>query len=143
MRPPEPEAQGQRQSLRSPFGNPRKPPVRMVGPLFLPWLQEVIRDEEVAVIFLKEFWPQIVGDRMAKSTAPLRLRTRTLEIGVSGRGWERVLREMARPLMAKVNEFWSRPLVRRLDFRVVNPSPEDQSEMGPSPVPSSSERIKG
>ena len=61
--------------------------MRMVRPLFLPWLQEVIRDEEVAVIFLKEFWPQIVGDRMAKSTAPLRLRKRTLEIGVSGREW--------------------------------------------------------
>ena len=66
--------------------------MRMVGPLFLPWLQEVIRDEEVAVIFLKEFWPRIVGGRMAKSTAPLRLRRRTLEIGVSGREWERVLR---------------------------------------------------
>ena len=25
--------------------------MRMVGPLFLPWLQEVIRDEEVGVIF--------------------------------------------------------------------------------------------
>ena len=102
--------------------------MRMVGPLFLPWLQEVIRDEEVAVIFLKEFWPQIVGDRMAKSTAPLRLRKRTLEIGVSGREWERVLREMARPLMAKVNEFWSRSLVYRLDFRVVQPWPGDRSE---------------
>ena len=57
--------------------------MRVVGPLFLPWLQEVIRDEEVAVIFLKEFWPQIVGDQLAKSTAPLQLRKRTLEIGVS------------------------------------------------------------
>ena len=28
---------------------------------------------------------------------------------------------MARPLIAKVNEFWSRSLVRRLDFRVVDP----------------------
>ena len=102
--------------------------MRMVGPLFLPWLQEVLRDEEVAVIFLKEFWPRIVGDRMAKSTAPLRLRKRTLEIGVSGREWERVLREMARPLMAKVNEFWSRSLVYRLDFRVVQPWPGDRSE---------------
>ena len=63
--------------------------MRMVGPLFLPWLQEVIRDEEVAVIFLKEFWPRIVGDWLAKSTVPLRLRKRTLEIGVSGREWER------------------------------------------------------
>ena len=101
--------------------------MRMVGPLFLPWLQEVIRDEEVAVIFLKEFWPQIVGDRMAKSTAPRRLRKRTLEIGVSGREWERVLRGMARPLMSKVNEFWNRPLVRRLDFQMVNPWQEDRS----------------
>ena len=70
----------------------------MVGPLFLPSLQEVIRDEEVAVIFLKEFWPRIVGDQLAKSTAPLRLRNWTLEIGVAGREWERVLREMARLL---------------------------------------------
>ena len=102
--------------------------MRVVGPLFLPWVQEVIRDEEVAVIFLKEFWPRIVGGQLAKSTGPLRLRKRTLEIGVSGREWERVLRGMARPLMAKVNEFWSQSLVRRLDFQVVNPWPGDRSE---------------
>ena len=89
--------------------------------MFLPWVQEVIRDEEVAVIFLKEFWPQIVVDELAKSTAPLRLRKRTLEIGVSGREWERVLQGMAGPLIAKVNEFWNRSLVRRLDFQVVDP----------------------
>ena len=132
MRRPEPEAQGQRQSLMSPLGNPRKAPMRVVGPLFLPWVQEVIRDEEVAVIFLKEFWPQIVGDRMAKSTAPLRLRKRTLEISVSGREWERVLQEMAQPLMSKVNEFWSRSLVYRLDFQVVDPWPGDRSGVSAS-----------
>ena len=98
--------------------------MRMAGPLFRPWVQEVIRDEGVAVIFLKEFWSQIVGGQLAKSTAPLRLRKRTLEIRVSGREWERVLQGMARPLMAKVNEFWNRSLVRRLDFRVVDPWPE-------------------
>ena len=86
----------------------------------------MIRDEEVAVIFLKEFWPQ-VGDRMAKSTAPLRLRKRTLEIGVAGHEWKRVLQDMAQPLMAKVNEFWSRPLAQRLDFQVVDPWPGDRS----------------
>ena len=102
--------------------------MRVVGPLFLPWLQEVIRDEEVAVIFLKEFWPQIVGGQLAKSTVPLRLRKSTLEIGVSGREWERVLQGMARPLMSKVNEFWNRSLVRRLDFQVVDPWPGDQAE---------------
>ncbi len=59
--------------------------MRFVGTLFLPWVQEVIRDDEVAVISLKEFWPWIVGDGLAKSTAPLRLRKRTLEIVVSGR----------------------------------------------------------
>ena len=48
--------------------------MRVVRPLFLPWLQEVIRDKEVAMIFLKEFWPRIVGERLAASTAPLQLR---------------------------------------------------------------------
>ena len=81
----------------------------------------------MAVIFLKEFWPRIVGDRMAKSTGPLRLRKRTLEISVSGREWERVLQGMAQPLMAKVNEFWNWSLVRRLDFQVVDPWPEDRA----------------
>ncbi len=65
--------------------------------MFLPWVQEMIRDEEVAVIFLKEFWPRIVGDHLAISTVPLRLRKRTLEIGVSGREWERVLQGMVGP----------------------------------------------
>ncbi len=105
------------------MGNPRTPAMRVVGSLFLPWVQEVIRDEEVAVIFLKEFWPRIVGDGLAKSTAPLRLRKWTLEIGVSGREWERVLQGVAQPLMSKANDFWNRSLVRRLDFRVVYPWP--------------------
>ena len=33
----------------------------VVGLLLLPCAQEVIQGEEVAVIVLKEFWPQIVG----------------------------------------------------------------------------------
>ncbi len=104
--------------------------MRVVGPLSLPWVREAIRDEEVAVIFLKEFWPRIVGDQLATSTAPLRLRKRTLEIGVSGREWERVLQGMARPLMSKVNEFWIWSLVRRLDFQMVDPGPPDITRYG-------------
>ena len=68
-----------------------------------------------------------MGDQLAKSTVPLRLRNRILEIGVSGRKWERVLQGMARPLMSKVNEFWNRSLVRRLDFQVIDPWPGDRS----------------
>ena len=95
--------------------------MKAVGPFFLPWVRDAIRDEEVAVIFLKEFWPQIVGDHLAKSTAPLRLRKRTLEIGVPTREWELALQEMKKPLMTKVNVFWDRSLVYSLDFRVVTP----------------------
>ena len=79
------------------------------------------------MIFLKEYWSQFVEGQLAKSTSPLRLRKRTLEIGVSGREWERVLQGMAKSLMAKVNEFWNRSVVRRLDFQVIDPWPEDQS----------------
>ena len=102
--------------------------MKVMGPLFLPWVQEVIRDEEVAVIFLKEFWPRIVGDGLAKSTAPLRLRRRTLEIGIPTREWELALQKMTKPLMVKVNQFWSRSLVYRLDFRVVHPWLGDGSD---------------
>ena len=102
--------------------------MKAVGPFFLPWVREVIRDEEVAVIFLKEFWSQIVGDQLAKSTAPLQLRKRTLEIGVPTRDWEMALQEMTKPLMVKVNSFWSRSLACRLSFQVVDPWPGDGSE---------------
>ena len=57
---------------------------------------------------------------LAESTAP-QIRKRTLEIGVSGCEWERVLQGMTQPLMAKINEFWNRSLVRRRDFQVVDP----------------------
>ena len=127
MRPLEFRDRRHSQNETDPFGNPRQAPMRVVGPLFLPWVQEAIRDEEVAVIFLKEFWPRIVGEELAKSTVPLRLRKRTLEIGVSGREWEQVLRGMTQPLMTKVNEFWDRSLVRRLDFQVVQPWMGDDS----------------
>ena len=38
MRPLESGARVQDQNLTDPFGNPRKPPMRVVGPLFLPSL---------------------------------------------------------------------------------------------------------
>lgn len=128
MRPSEFPAGGQTQKLTDPFGNLIKPPMKAVGSFFLPWVREVIRDEEVAVIFLKEFWSQIVGDQLAKSTAPLQLRKRALEIGVPNRGWEMALQEMTKPLMVKVNSFWNRSLVYRLVFQVVDPWPGDGSE---------------
>lgn len=101
--------------------------MRMVGSLFLPWLQEAVRDEKVAVIFLREFWPRIVGAPLAASTDPLRLRGRTLEIGVPDSEWARELRSMTPALVSKVNAFWNRSLIRRLNFRVVHPRPGDGS----------------
>ena len=101
--------------------------MRVVGPLFLPPVQEVIRDEEVALAFLKTFWSQTVEGGLANSPAPLRLRNCTLEVGVSGREWARSLREMAQPLMAKVNWFMSRRLAQHLDFQVVDLRPGDSS----------------
>ena len=101
--------------------------MRTVGSLFLPWLQEIVRDEEVAVIFLREFWPRIVGASLAASTDPLCLRGRILEIGVPDSGWAGVLRGMTPALISKVNGFWNRSLVRGLDFRVLRPHPGDRS----------------
>ena len=101
--------------------------MRTVGSLFLPWLREVVRDEKVALIFLREFWPRIVGESLAASTAPLRVRGRTLEIGVPDPEWARELRGMSPALVSKVNAFWNRSRVRTLDFRVVPPGPGERS----------------
>ena len=43
------------------------------------------------------------------------------------RVWELVLQEMTKPLMSKINPFWNRSLVRRLDLQVVHLWPEDRS----------------
>ncbi len=101
--------------------------MRTVGSLFLPWLQEIARDEKVAVIFLREFWPRIVGAPLAAATDPLRLRGRILEIGVPDSEWEGVLRGMTPALISKVNGFWNRSLVRSLDFRMLHPRSGDRS----------------
>ncbi len=101
--------------------------MRTVGSLFLPWLREIVRDEQVAVIFLREFWPRIVGAPLAASTDPLRLRGRILEIGVPDSEWEGILRGMTPALISKVNRFWDRALVRSLDFRVLHSRSGDRS----------------
>ena len=93
--------------------------MKVVGSLFQPWLQEVVRDEKVAVIFLQEFWARIVGAPLAASTEPVRVRGRILVISVPDSEWARELRSMTPALISKVNAFWNRPRVRSLEFRVV------------------------
>lgn len=41
--------------------------MKAAGLFFLPWVQEVIRNEEVAIISWREFWPQIVEDQLVNS----------------------------------------------------------------------------
>ena len=93
--------------------------------MFLPSMQEAIRDKEVAVTFLKKCWVQTVEGRFANSPAPPRLRNCTLEIGVSSRKWEPMFYGRAPALMAKVNWFMSRRRAQRLDFQVVDPRSGD------------------
>ncbi len=83
------------------------------------------------MIFRKEFWSEIVGDQLAKSTDPLRLRKRILQIGVPTREWELAFQEMTKPLVVKVNAFRRRSLAYHVDFLVVHHWPGDLS--GPSP----------
>ena len=127
MTQPDPGIRVPGQHPPAPLADTRTAPMKVVGSLFLPWLQEIVRDEKVAVIFLQEFWTQIVGAPLAASTEPVRLRGRTLEISVPDSEWARELRSMTPALISKVNVFWNRPLVRSLDFRVVRSRRGDRS----------------
>ena len=94
--------------------------MKAVGSLYSPWLQEVARDEEVALIFLRVLWSQIVGEGLARSTEPLLLRDQVLEVGVPTMVWEGELQEVSKDVIARINSLWSLSLVQRLVFRVVH-----------------------
>lgn len=102
--------------------------MRVVGPPFLPWVQEVIWDEEVAVIFLKEFWPQVVGGPATEIDV-----TATSAKAHSGDRWVRSRTGTVAPEDGSALTVQSKRFLElvagspRLDFRLVGPRPADQS----------------
>ena len=101
--------------------------MRVAGPLFLPCVQKVIRDErggrDLPEGVLTPDRGNGIGEIDDTATSTIahsgdrRLR---LRMGASVPGG------VAQPSMPKVNEFWIQSLVRHLVFRVIQPWPVDR-----------------
>jgi len=82
------------------------------------FLQQFQNDEEKTNIFLKELWPEVVGEQLSRRTQPIRFRKGKLWIGVAGPHWKKELEPLAESMREAVNRFWGSGLVRRITLVV-------------------------
>ncbi len=93
-------------------------------------LHDASQDPEVAIVFLRELWPQIVGPKVAGRSRPEKLTERTLVLAVLDDTWRRELEKMSGILVSAVNSFWKRRLVERI---AIKKHSEPQSARVPGP----------
>ena len=80
-------------------------------------LREVSSNEEVALIFLEELWPQFAGESLAKRTNPCSLKNKILIVRVQDENWKDQLLHYRQVLKKSINEFWGIRLVKGIEFR--------------------------
>lgn len=81
-------------------------------------LQRIASDNDIALIFLKELWPQIVGKEMAANSRPLSLGKKKLLVAVPSEVWRHELTVLAATFLSNINHYWRLPLVERIKFTV-------------------------
>jgi len=92
--------------------------VKSVGSVLSHFLDSIASDEEIALIFLSELWPQIVGKDLASKSHPLALRDKRLLLAVPSEIWVKELTQLRQMLVHAVNKYWSLGLIETIDFQV-------------------------
>ena len=73
---------------------------------------------EVAIVLMREMWPQIVGPELARNSEPVQLNGRTLIVRVVDPVWH-AQADALRELMIKVvNDQWGCALVERIQINL-------------------------
>ena len=86
---------------------------------FLPdVLRRVASDNDIALIFLKELWPQMVGKEMAANSRPQNLQKKRLLVVVPSEVWEKELTGLEAIFLSNINNYWRLSLVERIQFIV-------------------------
>ncbi len=84
--------------------------------------QELIRsieaDEEVTILFLRELWPQLVGEELACKTKPTLLRKKVLQVRVPSAVWASQLAGLRTIMIGSINRIWGTQVVEtiRLEY---------------------------
>lgn len=82
------------------------------------FLNSITRDEEVVLVFMRELWPQIVGEELAAKCSPSRLKSNWLVLEVSSEVWKRELANLDRTLVRTINDYWKVRLVDGIDVQI-------------------------
>ena len=91
--------------------------MRKIGAVIPEVLREVSSNEDVALIFLGELWPQFAGEKLAGKTKPYSLRNKVLTVRVPDVAWKDQLVEYRQILKNSINEFWGVRLVYEIKFK--------------------------
>ena len=92
--------------------------MKSVGSVLSHFLDRIASDEEIALIFLSELWPQIVGKDLASKSRPLALRDKRLLLAVPSEIWAKELTQLRKMLVHAVNKHWDLGLIEKIDFEV-------------------------
>ncbi|HLV00744.1 MAG TPA: DUF721 domain-containing protein [Acidobacteriota bacterium] len=81
-------------------------------------LKEASKDPERTLIFLKELWPQIVGQEFGRKTQPTALRGNRLTLTVTDETWLEEGQQLADTIRNSINRYWGLPLIEKLRFKL-------------------------
>jgi len=77
-------------------------------------VSSIARDEEVTLMFLKELWPHIVGEELARNSEPVGLSKKALRIRVPSALWANQLSGLRVMVIGSINKFWRVRLIETI-----------------------------
>lgn len=92
--------------------------MKSINTLLSHFIDKIASDEKVALIFLDELWPQMVGEDLASKSRPRALRDKRLLLAVPSEVWVEELTQLRQMLVRAVNEYWNLQLIEKIEFEV-------------------------
>jgi predicted nucleic acid-binding Zn ribbon protein len=92
--------------------------MKNLGAILPDFLRRIASDNDIALIFLTELWPQIVGKEMAANSRPLSLGRKKLRVTVPSEVWQSELTGLEATFVSNINNYWRLSLVERIQFTV-------------------------
>ena len=82
------------------------------------FIQSIEGDRDVAVMFLQELWPRIVGEEIARNTEPVGLSRETLTVRAYSAVWANQLAGLRSMMIGSINKFWGGRLIETIRLEV-------------------------
>ncbi len=77
-------------------------------------LKTTVDRPDVVLVLIRELWPQIAGEELARNSEPIQLSGRTLTLAVDDAVWKTQLQELRPLIIRAINEQWGCRLIERI-----------------------------